>query len=80
MNVKEFMKQIGCDNADDKKNVIYEVVEKGSGLWAVGMRVNMDDKDKMKQNLGKFGWNAARNGNLAAGGRPIVWLWREKGE
>ena len=55
MNVKEFMKRIGCDDADDKKNVVYEVVEKGNGKWAVGLRVNMDDKDKMKGNLGKFG-------------------------
>ncbi|MAD86711.1 MAG: hypothetical protein CL912_27455 [Deltaproteobacteria bacterium] len=80
MNVKEFMKRIGCDDADDKKNVVYEVVEKGNGKWAVGLRVNMDDKDKMKGNLGKFGWNKQRNGNLAGGGRPIVWLWRENQE
>ncbi|KAH6694221.1 hypothetical protein BKA61DRAFT_564239 [Leptodontidium sp. MPI-SDFR-AT-0119] len=80
MNVKEFMKRIGCDNADEKKNVVYEVVEKGNGKWAQGLKVNMDDKDKMKLPLGKFGWNKQRNGNLRAGGRPIVWLWREKGE
>ncbi|KAL2063889.1 hypothetical protein VTL71DRAFT_4383, partial [Oculimacula yallundae] len=80
MNVKEFMKRVGCDDGDEKKNVVWEVVEKGNGRWAEGMKVCMADKDKMKKCVGDFGWNKQRNGNIRNGGRPVVWLWREKGE
>lgn len=33
MNIKEFMKKIGCVDADEKKNVVVECTEKGDGKW-----------------------------------------------
>lgn len=77
-NVKEFMKRIGCDDKDDSKNVVWEVVEKGNGAWASGMCLRGGNKDLMKKNVGDLGWRANRNGRVAQGGLPVVWLWREK--
>lgn len=77
MNLKEFLGKVGCVDADDSKNVVYEIVEKGNGGWARGLRIGMDNKDKMNKSLGDLGWRRNRNGNLARGGQPVVWLWRE---
>ncbi|OWP07291.1 hypothetical protein B2J93_3038 [Marssonina coronariae] len=79
MNLKEMMQRIGCTDPDDSKNTVVEVVEKGNGKWSDGMKICMTDKDKMKKSVGDLGWRRNRNGNLRAGGQPVVWLWRSQG-
>lgn len=61
-NVKALMKHMGCNNPDDKKNVLYECVQAGDGNWYKGVVVNMDDKDAMKKNLNEMQWTKVRNG------------------
>ncbi|KUJ15084.1 uncharacterized protein LY89DRAFT_589322 [Mollisia scopiformis] len=76
MTVKEMMQQLGCNNADDKKNIMYECSEKGNGAWAHGLRLVMDDKDRMKKSIKDFGWDKTRTGML--GQRSVVWVWLTK--
>lgn len=69
MNMKEFMKRIGCNNDDAKKNAVVEVTEV-NGKFMRGVVCNGDNKDRMKWSLRDAGWK-----------RPItrnsgwVWLW-----
>jgi hypothetical protein len=49
-------------------------------ILAVGekslMRLQGDNKDKIKMTIGDMGWNKKRTGN--AGEAPVVWLWVTK--
>ena len=37
--VKELMQNLGCTNADAKKNVLHEVTEQGNGKWVKGLTI-----------------------------------------
>jgi hypothetical protein len=70
-NVKDLMQNLGCTNDDPKKNILYELAEKGSGQWSTGLRIVGDNKDMMKKTIGDLGWNSKRTGYEQA----VVWLW-----
>jgi len=70
------MQNLGCTNEDPKKNVLYEVTEKGNGQWSSGLRIPGDDKDKVKKMIEEYGWNGKRTGH--PGEAPVVWLWVTK--
>ncbi|KAH7354662.1 ankyrin repeat-containing domain protein [Rhexocercosporidium sp. MPI-PUGE-AT-0058] len=63
-------------NEDRKKNILYEVTEKGNGSWASGMRIVGDDKDRAKKRISEFG--RAKNRTGLPGQKPVVWLWVTK--
>ena len=65
------MQNLGCTNDDPKKNILYELAEKGSGQWSTGLRIVGDNKDMMKKTIGDLGWNSKRTGYEQA----VVWLW-----
>ena len=75
-SIKELMQNLGCDNKDAAKNILYEVVESGGGRWKIGSRFPGDDKDKIKKSISDYGWRADRTG--AFGEKPVVWLWVTK--
>ncbi len=70
------MQNLGCTNADAKKNVLYEVAEQGNGKWVKGLTIRGDDKDRVKKAIREFGWDGTRTGN--PGERPVVWLYVTK--
>jgi hypothetical protein len=70
---KELMQNLGCVNEEAKMNIMYECVEKGNGQWATGLKLNGDDKDKMKMPISHWGWDKTRTGH--PGEKPVVWLW-----
>lgn len=74
--VKELMQNIGCTNGDAKKNILYEVTEKGNGCWASGLRIVGDDRDRVKKRIAELGWANDRTG--LPGQKPVVWLWVTK--
>lgn len=74
--IKELMQNLGATNKDAKKNVLYEVTEKGNGLWTKGLTINGGDNDKCKKKISEFGWDASRTG--FPGQRPVVWLYVTK--
>lgn len=73
LSFPELFKSLGLTNADAKKNIIYEVVEKGNGRWSKGMVIVGDNKERMKLTLAGIGWDETRTG--AVGERPAIWLW-----
>jgi hypothetical protein len=40
-SVKELMKQLGCNNAEAKKNRLFELVESGAGRWLKGLEIGV---------------------------------------
>jgi hypothetical protein len=72
-NIKEMMQNLGCTNDDPKKNILYELTEKGNGQWSTGLRITGDNKDMTKKTIGDMGWNSKRTG--LPGEQPVVWLW-----
>ncbi|RFU27701.1 hypothetical protein B7463_g8645, partial [Scytalidium lignicola] len=77
ITVKELMQNLGCNNADPKKNKIYELAEIGGGRWSRGLTMCGDDKERMKKKITEFGWDKTRTGK--SGEKPVVWLWLSKG-
>lgn len=71
------MERFGCNNADPKKNKVYEVQEAGNGKWSSGMIHSGDQKEKMGKAIKEFGWNTTRTGK--PGEPPVVWVWFTKG-
>ncbi|RDL33915.1 uncharacterized protein BP5553_08283 [Venustampulla echinocandica] len=74
--IKELMQNLGANNADPKKNRLYEIAEAGNGKWLKGMEIGGDDKDKCKKVIKDYGWDQTRTGKL--GEKPLVWLYITK--
>jgi len=70
------MQQLGCDNPEAKKNILYEINEGGNGIWKRGLMISGDQKDRVKKQIKEMGWDGSRGG--LHGKRPVVWLWVQK--
>jgi hypothetical protein len=71
----ELLKGFGCNNPTPKNNVVYEIIEGGSGRWYKGLCFSGDMKDAMGKTIAEVGWDHSRVGH---GTRPVVCLYFTK--